>query len=46
MRADTVAVGGIGEAPLEGGKAVLGAGILNVRQQLAALAGPDAADAE
>jgi hypothetical protein len=37
-RADPVAVGGIREAPLEGRQAVLGARILNVRQQLTALA--------
>jgi hypothetical protein len=38
MRADSVAVGGIGETPLEGRKVVLRARILNVRQELAALA--------
>ena len=37
MRAHAVAVGGIREAPLESREIVLGAGILNVRQKLAAL---------
>jgi hypothetical protein len=37
MRADPVPVGGRREAPLEGRQVVLGAGMLNVRQELAAL---------
>ena len=38
MRADPVAVRRVGEPPLESWQVVLGAGILNVRQELAPLA--------